>query len=276
MSAFTSRRRRPSIDLLPRLAAVGGACLWLCCSAAAYATDAESCDKLAIDPLKAKVVGDSVEAHPGTCRPRVKNGIPLPDPKCTPGAVNPTITQKVLRDPDFRTSCVRDGATTASQKAKTYAFYGIEHPKDNRGVKQICELDHLISLELGGADTLENIWPQCGPSKVILRERYFKKKDLVENYLARRVRSGSMKLGDAQAAIAEDWTQFLDDVLQKDCRTTECDDQGLADRTSHPSTLVRLGGSRLVRRGTNSSRHTNSKRTAVCRTPVQRFFVPRR
>ena len=224
MSAFTSRSRRPSIDLLTRLRAGNVVLLWLCCSVAAHAADTESCDKLDIDPLKAQVVGDAVETHAGTCRPRVKNGIPLPDPKCTPGAVNPTITQKVLRDPDFRTSCVRDGATTASQKAKTYDLYGIEHPKDNRGVKQICELDHLISLELGGADTLENVWPQCGPSKVILRERYFKRKDLVENYLARRVRSGSMKLAAAQAAIAEDWTQFLDDALQKDCRTTECDD----------------------------------------------------
>jgi len=49
-------------------------------------------------------------------------------------------------------------------------------------------LDHLISLELGGADTLDNIWPQCGPSGVALPQRFFKEKDTVENFLAMQVR----------------------------------------------------------------------------------------
>jgi hypothetical protein len=68
----------------------------------------------------------------------------------------------------------------------------------------------LISLELGGADTLENIWPQCGPKGVVLRNRYFKQKDIVENYLAREVKAGRMDLSEAQRGIAQDWTQYLD------------------------------------------------------------------
>jgi hypothetical protein len=70
-------------------------------------------------------------------------------------------------------------------------------------------LDHLISLELGGADTLGNIWPQCGPSGIVLAKRYFKIKDAVENYLAVQVRSGDMPLADAQHGIATDWTQYI-------------------------------------------------------------------
>ena len=113
-------------------------------------------------------------------------------------------------DPTFTTKCVRDNATSASQKAGTYGWYHIPHPKNNTGKTQTCELDHLISLELGGADTLENIWPQCGPPGVKLRARYFKQKDIVENFLARQVKTGKMDLAKVQNGIAEDWTQYLD------------------------------------------------------------------
>ncbi len=49
-----------------------------------------------------------------------------------------------------------------------------------------------MPLEMGGADTIENIWPQCGPVGGTLRQRYFKQKDVVENYLTARVKAGSI------------------------------------------------------------------------------------
>lgn len=87
---------------------------------------------------------------------------------------------------------------------------GITHPRGNTGKNQLCELDHLVSLELGGADTVDNIWPQCGPNDVALAQRYFKIKDGVENYLAVQVRHGQMNLADAQRGIAHDWTRYAD------------------------------------------------------------------
>jgi hypothetical protein len=63
---------------------------------------------------------------------------------------------------------------------------------------------------MGGADTIENIWPQCGPTGGTLRQRYFKQKDVVENYLTAQVKSGNMDLAEAQKEIARDWMQFLD------------------------------------------------------------------
>jgi hypothetical protein len=93
---------------------------------------------------------------------------------------------------------VRDQATSAAKKKNTYAWYAIKKPAINRGRRQVCELDHLVSLELGGADTLDNIWPQCRPSRVALYRRYFKQKDAVENYLAAQVRAGAIDLHDAQ------------------------------------------------------------------------------
>jgi hypothetical protein len=142
----------------------------------------------------------------------MSRGFPIPDPICTPGAVNPTVAEDVLRNPSFRTACVRGHATTEHEKAETYRWYRVAHPGHNTGQNQTCELDHLVSLELGGADTLENIWPQCGPPNVALRQRYFKQKDAVENYLARQVKRGRMNLSEAQKGIATDWTQYLEDA----------------------------------------------------------------
>ncbi len=144
-----------------------------------------------------------------------KNGFLIPDPKCTPGAANPTLTLAILKKPTFTTKCVRDQATTPSKKRTTYRWYRISKPANNTGQNQTCELDHLISLELGGADTLDNIWPQCGPSGVALTKRFFKKKDTVENFLAKQVRDGKMSLADAQKGIATDWTQFLTEAEQQ-------------------------------------------------------------
>ena len=144
-----------------------------------------------------------------SCSPRTRNGYPLPDPTCTPGAINPTVTLAVLQSGTFKTPCERNRASSATQKATTYPEYGVPPPANNTGASQTCELDHLVSLELGGADTLDNIWPQCGPPGVKLPKRYFKVKDGVENYLAVKVRAGEITLADAQHGIATDWTQYI-------------------------------------------------------------------
>lgn len=171
-----------------------------------------TCPVKGIDPVAAQPL-DAAWSPPsaGKCKPRMINGYLVPDATCTPGAINPTLTLAVLQNPKFRTGlCVRDNATSPAQKDKTYGWYGIPKPPHNTGQTQTCEKDHLISLELGGGDTLANIWPQCGPSHVALKQRYFKQKDLVENYLADQVKDGAIPLEDAQHGIASDWTQYID------------------------------------------------------------------
>jgi hypothetical protein len=145
-----------------------------------------------------------------SCVLGLRNGYPVPDPRCTPGGVVPGVSAASLRDPQWRTKCIRNCQSTEKQKHVTYIWYGLISPVANSGTNQVCELDHLVPLELGGADGLGNIWPQCGPDQTVLRERYFKRKDQVENYLAAKVRSGQMTLGEAQRGIASDWTQYLD------------------------------------------------------------------
>ncbi len=133
----------------------------------------------------------------------------LPIAKLTPGATNPAITDgnvdTTICSATFRTGSVRDSQSSAAQKNTTYKLYGITKPANNTGANQTCELDHLISIELGGSDALTNIWPQCGPAGVPLKQRYFKEKDLVENYLHKLVCAHEMTLLHAQHQIATDW-----------------------------------------------------------------------
>lgn len=153
---------------------------------------------------------DWQEPPANSCSVQIRGGYPVPDPRCTPGGVNPSISLAVLNDSSWRTREVRNCASSEAQKHIAYRWYAIDKPRVNSNQNQVCELDHLVPLELGGADGLGNIWPQCGPDSVTLNERYFKKKDHVENYLAERVRTGTIPLETAQKGIASDWTQFLD------------------------------------------------------------------
>ena len=116
-----------------------------------------------------------------SCVQGIRNGYPVPDARCTPGGVVPNLTADTLRDPQWRTKCIRNCQSTEKQKHVTYAWYGLPAPTENNGQAQVCELDHLVPLELGGADGLGNIWPEGGPSASVLKSRYFKRKDVVEN-----------------------------------------------------------------------------------------------
>ncbi len=146
------------------------------------------------------------------CKTQLRNGYPVPDPRCTPGGINTAVTVEVMRNPAWRTACIRNCQESEAEKHVTYKWYGLQKPRSNSGKNQVCELDHLVPLELGGADGLGNIWPECGPDRTVLDNRYFKIKDRVENYLADEVKDGRMSLDAAQQGIASDWTQFLADA----------------------------------------------------------------
>lgn len=170
-----------------------------------------------------KALGQAQTPSNGSCTVGTRDGFPIPDPKCTPGAINPTVTVAVLKNlAHFRTCCVRDHIKSEEAKHIAYQWYGIPVPAHNMGSTQVCELDHLVPLELGGADSMDNIWPQCGPDEVTLKERYFKQKDQVETYLAGQVKAGKMDQAKAQQEIASDYTQFLA-AAKEYCSTNKCE-----------------------------------------------------
>jgi hypothetical protein len=188
------------------------AALLIAATSASAAPAALDCNQFHIDPAANQQLAPTAATHPpGSCHMRhAANGMQLPDPLCTPGAVNPTVTGDVLRNPKFRTTCVRDKGTSADAKRQTYVWYGITPPANNAtGATQICELDHLVSIGLGGSDDLANIWPQCGPANVQVGQREFKVKDAhAELGLMRDIKAGA-DLPTIQRNVAQDWTQFI-------------------------------------------------------------------
>jgi hypothetical protein len=184
-----------------------------------------SCEQFHIDQKGSNALHAVTIPPTAKCTAKKENGKFIPDPACTPGAINPTVTEAMLKNPAFRTGCIRNEATSEADKTTTYGWYKTPHPAKNTGEDQTCELDHLIPLYLGGADTLDNIWPQCGPAGVALDDRYFKEKDKVEYYLGQQVREGKMDLAKAQQGIATDWTQYLADA-EGFCKSGKCDFTG--------------------------------------------------
>jgi hypothetical protein len=116
----------------------------------------------------------------------------MPDSACTPGAIFPDATKDKICVPGY-SSQVRN--VPDSVKNQAYAEYGILSHTTGQ-----YEVDHLISLELGGSNDIANLWPEPADPRPGFHE-----KDKVENYLHDQVCSGSMTLQEAQSKIANDW-----------------------------------------------------------------------
>ena len=116
----------------------------------------------------------------------------LPDSACTPGAIFTTATQAKICQSGYASS-VRNVPT--SEKNDVYAEYGIASHSPGQ-----YEVDHLVSLELGGSNDIANLWPElASPTPG------FHQKDQVENYLHDQVCLGTITLAAAQQEIATDW-----------------------------------------------------------------------
>jgi hypothetical protein len=73
--------------------------------------------------------------------------------------------------------------------------------KEQRSGASHFEVDHLISLELGGADVAENLWPQSYDTQPWNAHV----KDKLEDRLHALVCAGKMPLEQAQRDMATDW-----------------------------------------------------------------------
>jgi hypothetical protein len=117
---------------------------------------------------------------------------PLPDRGCTPGAVFINATKAKVCTPGYSKS-VRN--VPAKLKRAVYAEYGIRHH-----IRGSYEVDHLVSLELGGSNDESNLWPEAAKPKP-----GFHQKDALENQLHDLICNGMMRLSTAQHRIAKDW-----------------------------------------------------------------------
>lgn len=138
----------------------------------------------------------------GFCRyRRLPDGQYLPDPRCTPGAIDTTVNDATLGSTICRsgyTKTVRPPySLTGPAKQESLLEYG------SGGQAPTFEYDHLIPLELGGSSSTWNLWPE--PNIGGSGGYYINPKDKVENDLKRAVCAGRASLRAAQLAIVSNW-----------------------------------------------------------------------
>lgn len=149
---------------------------------------------------------------------RYYEGYALPNPSLTPGAVNP----KIVAYPDGR-SVVKDGKQanicnphfttkpwrheTESEKHAICREYGITHKCPDH----TYEIDHLVSLTIGGSNAAPNTWAQPW------HQARIKDFDL-EDKLRHIVCSGEWTLPEAQRCEAGNWVKCMQRVKKLEGR----------------------------------------------------------
>lgn len=133
-------------------------------------------------------------AHePSTSGSRRHPGVPavdVPNHALTPGVAFPVGLARICV-PGYASS-VRD--VTDAEKTAVYARYHVAW------VPYQHEVDHLISLEIGGSNAIQNLWPEPYAGRWGART-----KDVLENRLHDLVCAGDLPLVAAQHQEASDW-----------------------------------------------------------------------
>jgi hypothetical protein len=125
----------------------------------------------------------------------------IPNLNKTPGAIRSGLTKEKI----CTTKWGKDERhVTAAMKRQIFELYGYSGYGDPHCVpagKRTCEIDHLISRELGGADVVENLWPQAygtSPWNAVL-------KDKLENRLHKEMCANRITLAQARSMLVNDW-----------------------------------------------------------------------
>jgi len=122
-----------------------------------------------------------------------------PDRACSPGAFDRTRPAPVLCSTKFHTGDVR--SVSEAVKRQVEQEYGLAPKRYGRTL----EIDHIVSLELGGSNDIANLYPELAPGYHV--------KDVLENRLHKLVCAGKMTLHSAQSHIAANWTALYTRVF---------------------------------------------------------------
>jgi hypothetical protein len=123
----------------------------------------------------------------------VLSSLAVPDSRLTPGATRPVDAAALCSDDgdgDF------DPELPASVQRAVFQEYGM-----NAGQPGEYQVDYLVSPQLGGTNSIENLWPEPYGATVWNAHA----KDALEQRLRGMVCAGEMELPAAQQAIRVDW-----------------------------------------------------------------------
>ena len=130
----------------------------------------------------------------------------LPNSAATPGSTNPNVTQNNIQATICKsgfTNTIRPSITYTNKLKKTELAGSYKSFTTIWGTNLAnYELDHLISLQLGGNPSdVKNLWVEPYAANGA------RKKDVVETALKRLVCANKLSLVAAQTAISTDWVK---------------------------------------------------------------------
>ena len=162
----------------------------------AYCIMSAGCGTVHVVGTRSSGLGTSLSSLPvasGAASSGIDSQYPiLPDPTKTPGDTL-AVTSSDICQPGYA-HAVRN--VPSDVKRQVYESYGILH--HTRGQ---FEVDHLISLELGGSNSVKNLWPESYRTQ----PWNARVKDQLEDRLHDDVCSQQMDLAAAQQAISGNW-----------------------------------------------------------------------
>jgi hypothetical protein len=115
-----------------------------------------------------------------------------PNRELTPGAIRP-VTRNEICSAGYRDM---NRLVSSAVQQEVFKKYGIPV-----ALKKDYEVDYLITPELGGADDVQNLWPEPYSST----DWGAHVKDALEDRLHQMVCEGTIDLGTAQREMASDW-----------------------------------------------------------------------
>jgi hypothetical protein len=119
------------------------------------------------------------------------------DVRCTPGALNPDVTQDTIHS----TICTPGWTDTVQPPASYTTALKLRQMRDfgETGLPLNYKEDHLVSLSIGGAPRdPSNLFPQPAAKTT--------QKEELEDHLHQAVCAGQMTLMAAQSRMRHDWT----------------------------------------------------------------------
>jgi hypothetical protein len=130
------------------------------------------------------------------------------------GLLQDAIDERVKGEADM--AALRDAAARADQNGFMAAADGVSQIIARLAAEFVMseqlpggrhpdyEIDHLIPLGIGGADSDANLWPE--PRATVEPEWNAERKDQLEAKLRALVCAGRLDIVVAQKAVADDWT----------------------------------------------------------------------
>ncbi len=186
----------------------------------------------------------------------------LPDRKLTPGDVFDVLAQDVCIS--GYTKKVRH--VPAEMKREVYQEYAItSHGSGD------YEVDHLIPLELGGSNSIKNLWPESHRTSAWNAQV----KDRLEGKLHELVCGGKLDLKTAQQAIASNWIEAYKTYVSPNPPISQVASPVTSESPLNPDDVwVNTKSGKYWKSGSRLMAKQRGANTCPRKTPTRKGYLP--